>query len=118
MEIRWVLPIGRMIVAASPVDPTPTASSAEDGGLEPHPRGYLGLPGITRLRHLAASSSTPISPELGILSPFDPRKETKYALATDITRFGGSSPARKRPASAGLRDSGVGAGGYCSSVPS
>src|SRR3954447_4562594 len=50
---RWALPIGRMILAASPVNPTPTASSAEGGGLEPHPKCYFGLASINRLRHLA-----------------------------------------------------------------
>jgi len=32
---QGALPTGRMIVAASPVDPTPTASSAEDGDSNP-----------------------------------------------------------------------------------
>src|SRR5215211_7874370 len=101
-----------MIVAASPVDPTPTASSAEDGGLEPHPECCSGLTFIRRSRHLAASSSTPLSPERRSLSPFDGGRDGRYPALPFIRRSGGSSPARKRPASAGLRDSGVRSGGY------
>jgi hypothetical protein len=103
LGMRWALPAGRMIVAASPVDPTPTASSAEDGGLEPHPESYSGLAIINRSRHLAASSSASLRAGRG---KFAPSCHVKYALWTVINRSGGSSPARKRPASAGLRDSG------------
>ena len=47
----------------------PDSKLWEDGGLEPHPKSYSGLPFIKRLRHLAASSSTPIRPVTAKFAP-------------------------------------------------
>lgn len=105
-------------LATSPIGPLPTASCAEDGGLEPHPESYSGLVVVNHSRHLAASSSTALRSGLGRFALLvDAWSCAKYAQSTVVSHSGGSSPARTRPASAGLRDSGAG-GAYESSVPS
>src|SRR3954454_14325963 len=49
----------------------PSANREEDGGLEPHPKGYSGLPTVKRSRRLAASSSASIRRGEAKFSPLD-----------------------------------------------